>query len=345
MSLDLVAMRLQDFIEECDEEIADIENIYSDAVAELRATADAQIAEQQAERDRAVAALQALTGQKAHGNAAEPVPSPIVGGEAHPSPPAPNAAEGGDEDAPSAAQPRAVGDPVTTSAGAGDDPPNVPAPPTARTVGAPRKYDYAEVAAFVRRCIAEQWAVLPSLQSEYSTTPGMAKHLLKTARKFDPTLPPLPRGGPAGRGPRSAGQKCAPRVAPKASDRVAKPEAAQVKAPMIAPRDGWALTSPKVEPQPAFIDLEANVLDAPEPPESKGLTYATIAAAYLEDEDRVRMPLQALSDRFGVPRTWANAWVKECRARGLLPPRDQPQRDRVAEVGRRATPHAKVGNW
>src|SRR5690349_10337947 len=89
MSLDLVAMRLQDFIEECDEEIADIENIYSDAVAELRATADAHIAEQQAERDRAVAALQALTGQEAHGNAAEPVPSPIVGGDAHPSPPAP----------------------------------------------------------------------------------------------------------------------------------------------------------------------------------------------------------------------------------------------------------------
>jgi hypothetical protein len=237
---------------------------------------------------------------------------------------------------------RAVGGAAVCVA-ADDDEDVVPSPPTARTRLGPRgRYDYAEVAAFVRECASNGWGVLASLSERYDATPGMAKHLLKHARRFDPTLPALKRGGPAGRPARPAGVKAAPLpTARTARPRVAEVEAVvQVPAARRAPApvEAWSLTGPKpAPPARSFVELD-DPLSAPQPPDTVGFTYGEVAAKYIEVEEECRMPIAAISEHFGVPRGWANAWVKTCRDMGLLPPRDQPQRERSAPAMRRAVP-------
>jgi hypothetical protein len=88
--------------------------------------------------------------------------------------------------------------------------------------------------------------------------------------------------------------------------------------------------NPTVHAGPTIPSLELHVLDDAPAPEVHGLTHERIRDVYLAAEEERRMPIAFVAATLDVPRGWANQWVKECRERGLLPPRDVPQRERVA---------------
>jgi transposase len=212
----------------------------------------------------------------------------------------------------------------------------------------------------VRTVAADGGAVVAALAERYGVAAKTAEQLLRRTRELHdlPVLKRGPRGmarGPiplarvaeVARAATAAGEPVLPALRAEFGlpDSTLKNWFARVRADGILVEQPVApvacsgpapkpAASPVDERIPSFRDLDADVLDEPQDPETLGLTWEEVRDAYLDAEDACRMPVQAVADRFGVPRAWANMWVRRCRELGLLPARDVPQRDRVAPAPR-----------
>lgn len=332
-SIGLVIMRLQDIIEECDERIDEIKLELTEQRNALEWEANKRLFEVVAERQQAERMLAAARGDGV-GNVD---PGQTLDEHVHDEFCAHTAETHTRSDATCDFSGNIIPSNDTPGPGGG---PVVPVTDTPLKKGALGDDHYRAVADVYRNAELEGRKTHTAVRTTFRVSVSTANNWISRARKLGFLAPPASKRVPKPEAPQVTASVSAPSSGFAPSNEATKQQVPRpgslglAPSPQLTPgarfvaRGGHREPPTKQERHAAERIPDLSLVAPADDPAAEmvrvGATHEQVAAIALAAYRESRRPIAAIRNRFDVDQRTANVWVRECRERGLMPPRDQP---------------------